>query len=44
MIFKDASGRTVICAEDRREWRGWLEENYEAADEIWFAYPPKESG
>lgn len=29
---------------DRNVWRKWLEENFEAKNEIWFVFPSKESG
>jgi len=29
---------------DRAEWRAWLSENFESAEEIWFLFPLKESG
>ena len=29
---------------DRLEWRSWLENNFEAEDEIWLEYPKKETG
>lgn len=30
--------------EDRQQWRKWLAENFETADEIWFVFPNKSSG
>ena len=35
--------KTFYC-KDRREWRKWLSENFETADEIWFVFPNKASG
>lgn len=29
--------------ENRKEWREWLAENFETADEIWFVFPNKSS-
>ena len=29
---------------DRQEWRNWLENNFEARNEIWLEYPKKETG
>ena len=29
---------------DRQEWRAWLNEHFETADEIWFVFPTKASG
>ena len=34
--------RTLFCS-DRSEWRKWLSENFETADEIWFVFPTKDS-
>jgi uncharacterized protein YdeI (YjbR/CyaY-like superfamily) len=30
--------------ENRKDWRKWLIENFDAADEIWFVFPNKSSG
>jgi len=30
--------------ENRENWRKWLTENFDAADEIWFVFPNKSSG
>jgi uncharacterized protein YdeI (YjbR/CyaY-like superfamily) len=30
--------------ETRQDWRKWLSENFDAADEIWFVFPNKSSG
>jgi len=30
--------------ENRKDWRKWLTENFDAADEIWFVFPNKSSG
>lgn len=29
---------------DRKEWRKWLEENFETKDDIWLEYPLKKTG
>ena len=34
---------TVFCT-DRLQWRGWLAENFETKNEIWFVFPTKDSG
>jgi len=36
-------GETLYVV-DRKDWRGWLEKNFESADEIWLVYPNKVSG
>ena len=28
---------------DRKEWRNWLESNFETADDIWLEYPVKKT-
>ena len=30
--------------ENRKDWRNWLNENFDAIDEIWFVFPNKSSG
>lgn len=30
--------------ENREDWRKWLTDNFETADEIWFVFPAKSSG
>ena len=35
--------KTFSCA-DRREWRAWLAEHFEAEDEVWFVFPTIASG
>lgn len=30
--------------EDRKDWRKWLSDNFETANEIWFVFPSKASG
>ena len=30
--------------ENREDWRIWLAENFETANEIWFVFPSKSSG
>jgi len=30
--------------ENRKDWRKWLSENFDATDEIWFVFPNKSSG
>ena len=30
--------------ENRKDWREWLTENFDATDEIWFVFPHKSSG
>ena len=34
----------IVYFENRQHWRKWLTENFNAADEIWFAFPHKSSG
>ena len=29
---------------DRKEWRKWLEANFETEEDIWLEYPPKKTG
>lgn len=36
---------TVIkCFVDRKDWRKWLEANFETADAVWLQYPLKKTG
>ena len=38
-------GQTKIKQfENRKNWRKWLSENFDTADEIWFVFPLKSSG
>jgi uncharacterized protein YdeI (YjbR/CyaY-like superfamily) len=37
-------GNKVEYFENRQNWRKWLAENFDAADEIWFVFPNKSSG
>lgn len=30
--------------ENRKDWRKWLDENFETADDVWFVFPSKSSG
>ncbi|NDV66769.1 YdeI family protein [Bacteroides sp. 224] len=30
--------------EDRKDWRKWLTDNFETANEVWFVFPQKSSG
>ena len=39
----DWSGRTFYT-DDRNEWREWLAQNFETAEEIWLVFPTKDSG
>ena len=41
MLF-EAEGKTVFYSDDRNEWRHWLEENFETADEMIVAFPSKD--
>ena len=34
----------TFCTSDRSEWRAWLAEHFETADEVWFVFPTKASG
>ncbi len=36
-------GKTLYTT-DRKEWRKWLEENFETEKEIWLVYPNKSTG
>ena len=42
-MFK-AGEKDVFYSDDRSEWRRWLEDHFETEDEIWFAFPVKDSG
>lgn len=33
----------VKCFENREDWRKWLADNFETADEIWFVFPGRSS-
>ena len=35
--------RRIFRTGDRNEWRSWLSENFETADEIWLVMPTKDS-
>ena len=30
--------------ENRKDWRKWLNDNFEIANEVWFVFPSKSSG
>lgn len=30
--------------ENRKDWRKWLTDNFETANDIWFVFPSKASG
>jgi uncharacterized protein YdeI (YjbR/CyaY-like superfamily) len=30
--------------DNRKDWRKWLTDNFESANEIWFVFPNKSSG
>ena len=30
--------------ENRKDWRKWLNDNFETANEVWFVFPSKSSG
>ncbi len=34
----------ILYCSDRGQWRTWLSENFEDAQEIWFVFPTKNSG
>ena len=34
----------MLYVVDGRDWRRWLEANFESAREIWLVYPKKASG
>lgn len=34
----------LFRTDDRKEWRRWLSENFESAEEIWLVFPTKDSG
>nr|WP_319397622.1 YdeI/OmpD-associated family protein [uncultured Carboxylicivirga sp.] len=38
------SGLKTKYFTDRKEWRTWLEANFETADDIWLEYPKKQTG
>ena len=35
---------TTLYLTDRKEWREWLQENFEDRNDIWLVYPKKSSG
>jgi len=37
------NGREIFYSDDRSEWRQWLNDNFETAEDIWFAMPLKDS-
>ena len=39
----ESGGKRILCPDDRSEWRHWLEENFETADEMIVAIPPRGS-
>jgi uncharacterized protein YdeI (YjbR/CyaY-like superfamily) len=39
-----STGNKIEYFENRKKWRRWLTENFDAADEIWFIFPNKSSG
>jgi uncharacterized protein YdeI (YjbR/CyaY-like superfamily) len=39
-----AEKRTIKYFSTRKQWRKWLAENFETANEIWFVFPLKSSG
>lgn len=41
LIMKELTTKYFI---DRKEWRAWLEANFETADDVWLEYPLKKSG
>jgi len=43
MLF-ESDGKQIFYSSDRLEWRKWLENNFEAEEDIWFAFPLKDSG
>ena len=34
----------TLCITNRKDWRKWLEKNYDKKNEIWLIYPKKSSG
>lgn len=34
----------ILYTADRKEWREWLESNFDKEDEIWLVYPKKSTG
>ena len=43
MTIFNAEGKEVFYSVDRSEWRQWLQDNFETAEDIWFAMPLKDS-
>ena len=41
MLF-ESDGKTIFYSDDRNEWRKWLEENFETAEEMTVAFPSKD--
>ena len=37
-------GNNMEYFDNRKDWRKWLAENFDTADEIWFVFPNKSSG
>ena len=40
----DAADKEIVFTADRAVWRRWLSEHFETSDEVWLAFPTKESG
>ena len=38
-MAKESQDKEIVYCKDRGEWRGWLEENFESKDEVWFVFP-----
>ena len=38
------SDDTILYCHDRQEWRSWLIDNFQTAEDIWFVFPTKDSG
>jgi hypothetical protein len=43
MTIINAEGKEIFYSADRNEWRQWLQDNFETAEDIWFAMPLKGS-
>jgi hypothetical protein len=43
MAIFQIDGKEIFYSDDRKEWRQWLEDNFETAEDIWFAMPMKSS-
>jgi uncharacterized protein YdeI (YjbR/CyaY-like superfamily) len=37
-------GNKIVYFDNRNDWRRWLSENFDTANEIWFVFPNKSSG